>query len=112
MDRAYQSNASSAPPTAPTFSLGYPQGDAAQPIVPPTEPGAFWFYWVTESIRNVIVAAGLTPNNLTLNQLVLALEAIAIAAAVTNYERGETSSPEHERRFPAVSSRHLYLSTY
>lgn len=78
MDRVFQAGTSSVPPAAPfPGSNGGAQGSALLPNFDPTTPGAFWFYHVTESIRNVIVGAGLVPDATVLNQLAQAIAIIA-----------------------------------
>lgn len=77
MDRVYQANVSAVPlgaPGAPTAR--FYQGDVAQPTYPLTLPQAWWFQYVTESIRNVIVSAGMTPDPKNLGQFALALKRI------------------------------------
>lgn len=74
MDRAFLSGASATPPDAPASpSVGYPTGGDLSTAVPPTNPGAHWFYAITEEIRNVIVGAGLTPLVSSVTQLVQAI---------------------------------------
>ena len=71
MDHAWEANASTLPPATPTSpSIGYPS-DAL-----PTLPGAWWFYMLTEEMRNVILAAGLTPNFQSVSQLTAAIQAM------------------------------------
>jgi len=75
MQNAYQSNASSTPPTPPaSFSVGYPQ---ALPGAPATELGPWWFHAVTAELQAVIVDGGLTPSPLVLTQLRDAIRAAA-----------------------------------
>ena len=51
MDHTWAANAVGAAPTKPTtLQLGYPTDTAT-----PTIPGAYWFYQMTEEIRNVVV---------------------------------------------------------
>lgn len=62
MDRYQESGGvSSAPnPVVGATNQHFTDGDA---LTPATIPGAYWFEMVTESLRNVLTAAGLTPNN-------------------------------------------------
>lgn len=87
MDRYYKSSASAAPPSAPDESSGdFPTSGNPQTATPATKPGAYWFYMVTESLRNVIVAAGLAPNRLSLTLLkdaILLMISAAIQSALT-----------------------------
>ncbi len=88
MQNAYQSNASSTPPTPPaSFSVGYPQ---ALPGAPATELGPWWFHAVTAELQAVIVDGGLTPSPLVLTQLRDAIRAL-IAAGVGGSVAGVSS---------------------
>lgn len=78
--RAWLSGASGSPPSAPgSPSIGYPR-DSVAGVSPPTNPGAHWFYQISEELRGVVVAAGLTPDNTVLTQL---LDAIKILPGKT-----------------------------
>ena len=76
MDRAFESGAVVVAPSVPAVpSVGYPTGGNPVGGVPATKPGAYWFHMLTEEIRAVIVAGGLTPDPAVLNQLLQALPA-------------------------------------
>ena len=69
-NRKWESGASATPPAAPgSPSTGYPTEGDPLAVIPPTNPGAFWFHAIGEEIRAVIVDAGLTPALGTLTQL-------------------------------------------
>lgn len=77
MDRVFATGATGAPPAAPaTPSSGYPTAGDPQAGTPATKPGPYWFYQITEELRAVIVAAGLAPSHLAVNQLSLAIQAL------------------------------------
>jgi hypothetical protein len=79
MDHVYASNASGLP-TSPPFpgAYGFTQiNNAAWTPGATTVLGPFIFYYVAESIRNVIVAAGLTPDPTNLKQFYQAVEILA-----------------------------------
>jgi len=81
MDRIFEANVSVVPPTAPSpGSLGWVQSDVPSPAFEPTEQGVWAFHYVTESFRNVIVGAGLTPDAMTLDQLAQAVLTLASSA--------------------------------
>lgn len=81
MDRVYQANVSSVPTTPPEDgSYGFVQSDAPLPSFNPTEPGPFFFHYVTESFLEVITAAGLTPDASNLHQLFEAVQILAASA--------------------------------
>ena len=76
MDRAYEANPASvapAPPNPP--QLGYPTEGGT-----PTVPGAWWFYMITEELRDAIVAGGIVPSATQVNQLGSAISAIVATA--------------------------------
>jgi hypothetical protein len=78
MDHVYQSGATGTPPALPSSpSSGYPQAGST-----PTVPGPFWYHMITEEIRAVLVAAGVTPAAATLTQLRDAIRLLAAGAAV------------------------------
>lgn len=87
VDRVYQCNATAAPPAAPDApSEGYPTNGNPAGAIPATIPGAYWYYMITESLRNVIVAAGLDPDHEDLGQLVAALAALAPAQNIAVFD--------------------------
>lgn len=76
-NRKWESGAQAAPPAAPAVpSAGYPTDGDPQAATPATVPGAFWFHQIGEELRAVITAAGLTPDNGDLTQLITAMQAI------------------------------------
>lgn len=84
MDRHYKAGAIEAPPSGADASSGsYPTAGNPATSTPATKPGPYWFYMITESLRNVIVAAGLAPDRLNLNLLKDAIVTL-IANAVQN----------------------------
>lgn len=78
-NRSFQSAASASPPAAPgTPSEGYPTNGDPSTGTPATLPGAYWFHQIGEELRAIIEAAGLTPNNGVLNQLLTALRSAGV----------------------------------
>lgn len=81
MDRAFESGAIAEAPTPPDPPLlGYPSESGT-----PTEPGAWWFYMITEECRAVIASAGIEPSATTVNQMASAISTLisnAIEAAL------------------------------
>lgn len=74
MDRAFESGAAGSAPTAPASpSVGYPTAGNPGTGTPPTKPGPWWFHMVTEELRAIITAAGLTPTQGTIDQVLQAL---------------------------------------
>ncbi|WP_085919103.1 gp53-like domain-containing protein [Halomonas sp. CSM-2] len=74
VDRVYQRNTSDSAPQPPTDpSIGYPTGGNPAQGVPATIPGPYWYHMITESLRRVVVEAGLTPDHQELDQVVSAL---------------------------------------
>lgn len=67
MDRHLDASGAASAPAAPSNTLGanvYPQGGAT-----PSQPGPWWWHMVTEELRAVVVAGGLTPDRGTLTQV-------------------------------------------
>lgn len=86
MDRVFESGAAGLAPAAPASpSTGFPTGGNPSGGVPATKPGPYWFHMVTEELRAVIVAAGLTPDHLALNQLASAISTLVASAGVSSY---------------------------
>ena len=76
--RLYKAGAvQSIPSMASLVSAGYPTGGDPVRGIAATKPGDAWYYGIGEEIRNVILAAGLTPSNNVLDQLAQAIEIIA-----------------------------------
>lgn len=74
MDRAFASGSSASPPSAPgSPSIGYATAGNPGGGTPATKPGAYWFHMVTEELLGVIAAAGLTPSQSDITQLLQAL---------------------------------------
>ncbi len=82
MDRTFESGAAGSPPSAPASpSSGYPTAGNPSLGVPATKPGPWWYHMMTEELRAVIVAAGLTPGHTNLNQLLDALTLLGLRDA-------------------------------
>lgn len=70
MDRSFASGASGSPPSYPgSPSIGYPTAGNPSTATPATKPGPWWYYMITEELRGVVVAAGLTPDGSNTGQL-------------------------------------------
>lgn len=81
MDRHLDTSGAASAPAAPVNVMGpniYPQGG-----ISPSSPGPWWHHMVTEELRAVVAAGGLTPDRLALNQLAAAISAIASANAIS-----------------------------
>lgn len=76
MDRAFASGSSGTPPGAPASpSIGYPTAGNPSGGTPATKPGPYWYHMITEELRAIVAAAGLTPAQGTLDQVLQALPA-------------------------------------
>lgn len=74
MDRAFASGSSGTPPSAPgSPSIGYPTAGNPGGGTPATKPGPYWYHMITEELRAIISAAGLTPAQGTIDQVLQAL---------------------------------------
>jgi len=77
--RNYKSGAiETAPIKLVSPSVGFPQGGDPATGTPATVPGAFYHYAMAEEMRNVIVNAGLTPNDDELDQFWQAIQTLLI----------------------------------
>jgi len=77
MDRVFDSGAAASPPSAPASpSTGYPTAGSPVGGILATKPGAWWYHMITEELRGVIGAAGLTPDHTDLTQLSAAISAL------------------------------------
>lgn len=103
VDRVYKSGTAATAPAPPaTPATGYPtEGDALAGTAA-TVPGAYWFHMITESLRNVVVAAGLEPNHADLDQLAQAIATVvntpasdADMKAASNLMRAVTPGRQH-----------------
>lgn len=75
MDRLYEAYAVGSPPALPSpGSSGYPSNGVPFSQAA-TEPGAHWFWMITEEIRKVLTDAGLTPSAASL-QLSSAIQSL------------------------------------
>lgn len=97
MDRAFESGAIGIAPTAPAIpSVGFPTGGNPVGGVPATKPGAHWFHMVTEELRALIVAGGLTPSPSVVDQVLQALP----AALASRPEMARSFAGNGYQRFP------------
>ncbi len=78
-NRKWESGASANPPAAPASpSSGHPTDGDPLASVPPTVPGAHWFYQLGEELRAILTAAGITPDHTNLTQLLTALRSAGV----------------------------------
>lgn len=76
--RQFESGAAAGEPATPaTPSEGFPTAGNPATGTPATRPGPYWYHQVGESLRAVIVAAGLTPDHTDLTQLLGAIQSTA-----------------------------------
>ncbi len=75
MQSAFLSGASASPPVMPVSpSLGFPvPGNPGVSLA--TKPGAWWYHMMTQELLAVVSAAGLSPDQANLTQLLQALPA-------------------------------------
>lgn len=79
MDRAFATGAAGSPPTPPASpSIGYPTAGNPGIGTSPTKPGPWWYHMITEEQRAVIVAAGLTPDQTNVGQLLAAMRSAGV----------------------------------
>jgi hypothetical protein len=77
MDRYNKGAGSASAPSAPAAAANpyYTEGNPTLGV-PATQPGPWWFHMMTEELRALIVAAGLTPDHTDLTQLTQAIAAL------------------------------------
>ena len=74
MDHIYESDAvDTAPELTSLKSKGYPTNGSPSLAIPATQPGAAWFYAVTQEIVNAIEKLGGTPSRDKIDQVATAL---------------------------------------
>lgn len=77
----FQAAAIATPPAAETSpSAGYPTDGDPSGGVPATVPGAAWFYQVLAEMHAVLTAAGITPDDTDLTQLLTAIQTLDTAS--------------------------------
>lgn len=68
--RKWAADAIATPPTAPASpSIGYPTDGNPMAAQNATEPGAYWFYSLSEEMRNILLAFSVAPSEVNLTQL-------------------------------------------
>lgn len=86
-NRKFQAAASATPPAAEASpSTGYPTDGNPSGGIPATIPGAAWFNQIGEELRNVIVAAGLSPDAAVLTQLLTALRSAGVFQTPSQFD--------------------------
>ena len=85
--RNFSSGTSASPPTPlGSPSVGYPTAGNPGTGTPATKPGAYWYHQVGEELRNLILAAGLTPSDAALTQVSQAVQLLIAASVVQDYK--------------------------
>lgn len=93
VDRVYQRNTSDSAPQPPADpSIGYPTAGNPAQGVPATIPGPYWYHMITESLRRVVVEAGLTPDHEDLGQVVEALQVMGLGGYASEADAQALSS--------------------
>lgn len=87
MDRAYASGAIGTPPAAPASpSIGYPQPGNPATAVPATKPGPYFYHMIMEELMAVVTAAGITPAQGNLTQLLTALRSAGVFTTPAQFD--------------------------
>lgn len=87
MDRVFESGAAVAAPAAPASpSNGYATAGNPATATPATKPGPYWYHMITESLRKLVVDAGLTPDHTNLSLVSQAVQAMIAAGAANDYK--------------------------
>lgn len=95
MDHHYLARVSATPPAPPAAGvLGYPQAGDPLSGALPTVPGAYHHYMIAESLRRVIVNAGLTPDHTDLDLLWDAINAATSGSVTTVNASGSLTAQQ------------------
>lgn len=113
---AYQSGAVTTAPAVPsTPSFGKPTAGLPG-VAPATVPGPYWFYQQQKEMEAILLAAGMTPDHSTLNQLLTALNTLYSGSSVGEVKLtlGTIALPNTLKLNGALISRATYpkLTTY
>lgn len=112
MDRYLEAAHSASPPSAPAANAGYPTNGNPQTATPASEPGEWWFHMVTEEIRAVIAAAGLTPDHATVTQLAAAIPLMAVPAGTVIHVAKNSAPAGYLKANGAAVSRTTYAALF
>lgn len=94
MDRAWKSGASATPPVHTENTAGnHPTAGNPGTGTPATKPGPYWFYMITEELRAILVAAGITPDKSDTDQVLDALKAIGLLGGAGGGGIGQLKFP-------------------
>lgn len=113
---AYQSGAVATAPAVPsTPSFGKPTAGLPG-VTPATVPGPYWFYQQQKEMEAILLAAGLTPDQTNLSQLLTALNTLYSSSSVGEVKLtlGTIALPNTLKLNGALISRVSYpkLTTY
>ena len=114
MDRFIETGGSASPPSTPGApSVKYPtQGDPLT-ATPASKPGEWWFHMIQESMRRVLVAAGITPDYSNLDLLTTAIQAInAAGLSLTNDFRLTLTNGTPVTTADVVGATTVYMTPY
>lgn len=94
MERSWKAGAIASPPVHTENTAGnFPTGGNPGTGTPATNPGPWWFHMMTEEMRNVIVAAGLTPDKSDVTQFITALRTMGLLGGVGGGGVGQFKFP-------------------
>lgn len=87
MDRTYSSGAAGSAPSAPASpSSGYPTAGNPDTGTPATKPGPYWYHMIMEELMAIISAAGITPAQGNLTQLLTALRSSGVFQTAPQFD--------------------------
>lgn len=105
MDRVFESGAAASPPAAPASpSTGYATAGNPSTGTPPTKPGPWWYHMITEELRAVIAAVGLTPSHSDTGQLQSAINKARVEQIGTAYTSAGTAPNFTLTPSPAITA--------
>lgn len=93
MDRIYASGAAGTPPSVPASpSSGYPTAGNPGAGTPATKPGPYWYHMVMEELMAIISAAGITPAQGNLTQLLTALRSAGVFQTAPQFDNTQKAA--------------------
>jgi hypothetical protein len=112
MDRVFESGASGTPPSEPASpSTGYATAGNPSLAIPATKPGPWWYHMITEELRAVIAAAGITPDHTDLTQLLEAIGSFCVGFGQNAYT-DVTASRNIGVEYTNTTGRPIHVSIY
>ena len=98
MIHGYSANAIESKPSLSELQEGFPTNGDRTTALPPTMPGAAWFYMITEELMNVLRAAEIAGNKEKVDQVSTAIKSL-IQTALESWDLSEYAKKDEENVF-------------